>query len=136
MIAEPSRPLRVFIVDEEYLFASCVAQFLKLEGLAAYCFDDPLEALFAARSAPPDLLISDVALELPTGIHLATRIREDFPACRVLLFSKDVKTNNLLASAASAGNETMVVPAPVDLPAFMERIHGLIHSALPPGRVA
>ena len=136
MTLKPSRQLRVFIVDEELLFASCLTLFLLEEGLDASSFADPLEALFAARSAPPDILISDVALKPLTGIHLATRIREDFPACRVLLFSKEVETNSLLARAASAGNEISLVPAPVHFLDLMERIQSLIHEVLPPADAA
>jgi len=118
---------------EAYLFASCLAEILQRKGHVAYSFADPLEALFAAHSEPPDILISDVALELPSGIHLAARMREDFPACHTLLFSKDIRANSLLsANASTAGDEIMLVPAPVDLFAFMEHIQDLIQSVLPP----
>lgn len=130
MLSKSPWRLRVFIVDEEHLFASCLTLFLREEGHDARSFADPLEALFAARCAPPDILVSDVALKLVAGIHLATRIREDFPACHVLLFSKGVETNSLLASASLAGNE--IVPAPVHLLALMKRIRSLIQDVHPP----
>src|SRR4051794_19626462 len=133
MICKPPRQLRVFIVDEAHLFASCLAEILRRKGHLAHSFADPLEALFAARSEPPDILISDVALEMPTGIHLAARMREDFPACQALLFSKDVRANSLLsANAPTAGDEIILVSAPVDFFAFMEHIENLIQSALSP----
>jgi DNA-binding response OmpR family regulator len=67
MISKPGQ-LRVFIGDEEFLFASCMALFLCEERVTARAFADPLEALFVARSAPPDILISDVALNLLAGL--------------------------------------------------------------------
>ena len=63
---------------------------------------------------------------------MATRIREDFPACHVLLFSKDVGTNGLLASSSAAGDEISLVPAPIHLLALMERIQSLIRDIHPP----
>lgn len=131
MISKPPWRLRVFVVDEELLFASCLTLFLREDGHDARSFADPLEALLAAHVAPPAILVSDVALKLIAGIHLATWIREDFPACHVLLFSKDVETNSLLASASPAGNEISLVPAPVHLLALMERIRSLIQDVHP-----
>lgn len=109
---------------------------LREEGSTRARSRNPLEALCAASFAPPDILVSDVALKLIAGIHLATRIREDFPACHVLLFSKGVETNSLLARDSSAGNEISLVPAPVHLLALMERIQSLIQDVHSPADAA
>ncbi len=102
MVSEAPRQLRVFIVDEEYMLASTLAQFLLLEGLDARPFAAPLEALEAAHTSPPDLLIADVALRPLSGIELAKSMRENCPGCKVLLFSSFVHTNSLLEVAAAS----------------------------------
>jgi CheY-like chemotaxis protein len=53
---------RVFIVDDEPVIASSLAAILQMNGFSARFFTCPLEALAAARSESPDLVISDVAM--------------------------------------------------------------------------
>jgi len=48
---------RVFVVDDEPVIASTLAAILKLHGYSATAFTFPLEALVAARSKAPDLVI-------------------------------------------------------------------------------
>lgn len=62
MVSELPRQRLVFIVDEEYMLASTLAQFLRLEGFDVRSLAAPVEALGAAHLSPPDLLIADVDL--------------------------------------------------------------------------
>src|SRR3984885_2350010 len=52
----------IFVVDDEPVIASSLAAILQMNGFSARFFTCPLEALTAARSIAPDLLISDVAM--------------------------------------------------------------------------
>ena len=70
---------RVFVVDDEHVIASTLAAILKLHGYSAAFFTSPLEALAAARSKAPDLLISDVAMPGISGIDLAIQMKISVP---------------------------------------------------------
>jgi CheY-like chemotaxis protein len=97
---------RVFIVDDEHVIASTLAAILKRHGYSATFFTSPLEALAAARSKAPDLLISDV--EMPnsiTGIDLAIQMRAQYPTCKILLFSVQPATFDLLEDARVKGHD-------------------------------
>jgi CheY-like chemotaxis protein len=59
---------RVFVVDDERVIASTLTAILTVNGYDARCFVNPLEALEAARTAGPDLLISDVDAETATAL--------------------------------------------------------------------
>jgi CheY-like chemotaxis protein len=48
---------RIFVVDDEPVVASTLAAILQMNGFSAKFFTCPLEALTAARSKAPDLLI-------------------------------------------------------------------------------
>ena len=61
---------RVFVVDDEPVIASTLAAILRMNGFSARFFTCPLEALAAARSESPDLVISDVAMPGISGIDL------------------------------------------------------------------
>jgi DNA-binding NarL/FixJ family response regulator len=132
MVSERPRQLLAFIVDEEHILASTLAQFLRQEGLDARSFACPIGALDAASTSPPDLLISDVALKPLSGVELAHAVRERCPACKVLLFSSHAEANSLLETSIAARDDFALLPGPVGLLNLMERIRSLILDAPPP----
>jgi CheY-like chemotaxis protein len=60
-MSEPSK-LLVFVVDDEKIIASTVAAILEASGFTARAFVDPLEALRAAGSRCPDIMLTDVIM--------------------------------------------------------------------------
>jgi PleD family two-component response regulator len=66
---------RSFVADDEPLIASTLATILQKNGFPAEFFTSPLEALTAARSKAPDLLVSDVTSPGISGIDCATQMR-------------------------------------------------------------
>jgi len=127
MILKQSAKLRVFVVDEEHIFASTLAQFLRQEGLDVQAFAGPLEALYAADSEPPDILVSDVALSPLSGHQLAAKTLVHNPHCKVLLFSSFPATDALLQNISSPAQDFILLPSPVYLVNLMEAIQVLIH---------
>ena len=127
MISKQSAKLRVFVVDEEHIFASTLAQFLRQEGLDVQAFAGPLEALYAAGSEPPDILVSDVALSPISGYELAAQTRVHNPHCKVLLFSSFPATDTLLDNISAPPQDFTLLPSPVYLVNLMEAIQVLIH---------
>jgi DNA-binding NtrC family response regulator len=87
MTQQPRKKCRIFVVHDEPVIASSLAQILSHEGFEAKPFTEPLEALEAASSHAPDILISDVGISLGSGIELAAGIQKYRPGCKVLLFS-------------------------------------------------
>jgi CheY-like chemotaxis protein len=106
------RPV-VLVVDDESAIADTLAKILTLSGYAAIPVYDGEEALDAALLMPPELIITDVMLPGMSGIELAITIRRIFPDCRVLLFSGQAATTDLLASAERSGHEFTLLSKPV-----------------------
>jgi DNA-binding NtrC family response regulator len=78
---------RVFVVADERFIASALAEILKRHGYSATAFTSSLEALAAARSSAPNLLISDFVTRGLSGTDLADEIKGQSPGCKILLFS-------------------------------------------------
>jgi DNA-binding NtrC family response regulator len=92
-----------YVVDDEPAIGTSLVAILALKGFHAKCFTSPLEALKAVRSEPRDILVSDVMMLGVCGIDLAILMTERFPKCRVLLFSGQATTSDLLKTAHNKG---------------------------------
>jgi CheY-like chemotaxis protein len=105
---------RVFVVDDEPVIAFTLATILQNNGFSTRFFTSPLEALAAARLKAPDLLISDVAMPGISGVELAIRMRAQYPTCKVLLFSGQAATRDLLENARAQGHhfDLLLKPLP------------------------
>jgi CheY-like chemotaxis protein len=116
---------RVFVVDDEHVIASTLAAILKLHGYSATFFTSPREALAAARSKAPDLLVSDVAMPDISGIDLAIQMKAQYPNCKILLFSGQASTQDLLEDARRQGYNFQLLPKPVHPSAIVSTIGAL-----------
>ena len=126
---QTSRKQRVFIVDDECLIASTLADILQLQGFDATPFTDPLEALKAAHAEGPNLLITDIAMPLLSGIELAIQVQDHCPNCRVLLFSGHTDRESLLAAARSNGHDFELVTKPAHPDDLLMRIQAIFEFA-------
>jgi DNA-binding NtrC family response regulator len=114
---------RIFVVDDEHVIASSLAKILTLHGYSARAFTSPLEALAAARSkGAPDLLISDVAMPGFSGIDLAMQMKTQFPKCKILLFSGQAATQDLLEDARTQGHDFQLLEKPVPPSTMLSRV--------------
>jgi DNA-binding NtrC family response regulator len=103
----------VFVVDDEPVIAQTLAIILNRAGFKATAFDAPEKALSAAETNPPTLLISDVVMPRMSGVDLAIRFRTFYPDCRVLLFSGQAKTADLLEHARQNGHDFDLLAKPI-----------------------
>ncbi|MGD0627901.1 MAG: response regulator [Terracidiphilus sp.] len=115
------RPV-VLVVDDESAIADTLAEILTLSGYAAMPVYDGEEALESALLMPPELLITDVMLPGMSGIELAIAIRRIFPDCKVLLFSGQAATVDLLTSARRTGYEFTLLNKPVHPTDLLRRV--------------
>jgi CheY-like chemotaxis protein len=86
----------------------------------------PLEALQAAHDKAPDLLISDVVMPVMSGIELAVQVRALCPDCKVLLFSGQAVTANLLDKARAEGHDFELLLKPVHPSDLLAKIRAVI----------
>jgi DNA-binding NtrC family response regulator len=117
---------QIFVVDDEPVIASTLAVILQKNGFAARSFTNAQEALSAARSKAPDLLISDVTMPGMSGIEFAIQMREQHPECRVLLFSGHPETPGLIEEARRRGHDFHLLLKPVPPAEFLLEIGKMV----------
>jgi DNA-binding response OmpR family regulator len=121
----PTPVNRVFIVDDESLIAFTLAAILGQKGFETFPYTDPFKALMEASVGPPDLLISDVAMPEMNGVDLAVHMKTAHPKTRVILFSGQASTADLLKSANADGHNFCLLTKPIhptDLLAVVGRL--------------
>lgn len=110
------------MVDDERIIADSLATILNNSGYQASAFYDAESALSAGELVNPDCLITDVVMPGMNGIDLAVEISDRFPACRVLLFSGQAATSDLLATVRGRGLDFDVLPKPVHPKELLARL--------------
>ena len=116
---------RIFVVDDEFIIASTLTMILQRNGFDAIFFTEPLAALEAARIKAPDLLITDVVMPGLSGIDLAIAFKGEHPQCKVLLFSGQAATADMLATAKLQGHEFEVLAKPVHPSDLLAKLRSL-----------
>jgi DNA-binding response OmpR family regulator len=115
------RPV-VLVVDDESTIADTLAEILNRSGYAATPAYDGEDALESALLTPPEILISDVVLPGMSGIELAITMTRVFPECKVLLFSGQASTADLLALASNQGHHFSLLNKPIHPKDLLARI--------------
>ncbi|MGA2538625.1 MAG: response regulator [Terracidiphilus sp.] len=113
---------RIFVVDDEQIIASSVALILRHFGFDSCSFTDPVEALQAAMSKAPDLLITDIVMPGFSGIELAIKLRKICPGCKVLLFSGQAVTHKMFESVQANPADFEVLAKPIHPSALLKHV--------------
>jgi DNA-binding NtrC family response regulator len=106
-------PVKVYVVDDEPIISSILTAILNGSGFQATAFTSAEEAIKAAECEGPSLLITDVVMPGMNGVDLAIHLKSICPKCKVLLFSGQAATNNLLDAASKAGHDFELLNKPI-----------------------
>jgi DNA-binding response OmpR family regulator len=108
-----SRRRRVIVVDDEQVIANTLAIILNNAGFEARGVFSGEKAVELLETFSPDVLIVDVIMPGITGIEVAIIVRDKLPGCKILLFSGQAATSDLLDEARSRGYEFEILVKPV-----------------------
>jgi len=120
--ARPKR--KILVVDDERVIADTLTIILNQAGFEAVAAYTGKGAVESARSSRPDLVISDVIMPDMNGIEAAIQIRGILPACKILLFSGQAATADLLERARAQGHEFEILAKPVHPQDLLAKLKG------------
>jgi DNA-binding response OmpR family regulator len=112
----------VLVVDDEPVIANTLAEILNRSGYRAVTAHNAEAALELALSWPPQVLITDVVLPGENGIDLAMSIRRIFPDCKMLLFSGQAHTRDILALPKYQGHDFDIIGKPIHPSVLLDRV--------------
>jgi len=115
---------KVLVADDERVIADSLAMILNQSGFEARAVYSGEAALELAPAFRPDMLISDVIMAGLNGIDAAIRVRELLPKIKILLFSGQAATADLLEKARHNGHEFEILAKPVHPQDLLTRLRG------------
>jgi CheY-like chemotaxis protein len=108
-----SQKRRVLVVDDEQLIAQSLRDILSRAGFEAVFALSGSEAIELAEQICPDIVISDVIMPDLDGVQTAVGIQRACPAARILLFSGQAATSDILEKARAEGHNFELLPKPI-----------------------
>jgi CheY-like chemotaxis protein len=104
---------KVIVADDEEKIATTLAIILNQAGFEARAVFSGEQVIELLDSFQPEMLIADVVMPAMTGIEVAIVVRSRLPDCKILLFSGQVATADLLEQAKTNGHEFEIVAKPI-----------------------
>lgn len=104
---------RILVIDDEAYIADSLAEILTGYGYEALPFYDGEGAIAATRETCPDLVLCDVLMPRLNGVETVLAIRELCSTVRILLFSGQASTIDILEKAQTQGHFFEVLPKPI-----------------------
>ncbi len=121
-MSDSSYKSRVLIVDDEHTIADTLAMVFKIKGHEAMAVYSAEKAVEAVEEFEPDVVLSDVIMGKMTGVDLAIYLSKARPDCKVILFSGQTDTANLLAEANRKGHAFRLLAKPIHPEKLLEDI--------------
>jgi CheY-like chemotaxis protein len=115
----------ILIADDEPIITETLAAILSDEGYEVASARDGSSAVQEAIRLRPDIVLLDVAMPRLNGVDAAKAIMASIPQARVLLFSGQAETADLLAEARKTGYEFEVLAKPVKPQALLRALRNI-----------
>ncbi len=115
---------RVLVADDEQVIANTLAIILNQAGFEAKAVYSGENAVESLDEFQPNMLISDVIMTGMTGIEAAIQVRAKLPNCKILLFSGQAATADLLEKARAQGHEFEILAKPVHPTDLLAKLRG------------
>ena len=121
-MSETDLPARILIVDDEKNIADTLAMVFKIKGHEAMAVYSAESAVETIETFEPDIVLSDVIMGKMTGVDLAIYLSRARPDCKVVLFSGQTATANLLAEASRKGHDFRLLAKPMHPERLLEEL--------------
>jgi CheY-like chemotaxis protein len=120
---QPPAP-RILVVDDEVLIADTIVQILNRNGFIAEAAYSGQQAIEAARHFRPELVLSDVLMPHIDGVEAAIQISQICPDARIVLFSGQAATLEILSRAKDRGYTFELLPKPIHPTQLIQHLRG------------
>jgi DNA-binding NarL/FixJ family response regulator len=122
--ARPDRGLRVLLVDDHTLFRSGLRNLLMDEGFDVVEARNGEQAVEAATTLAPDVVIMDLNMPGISGVEATRRIKQAAPATPVVVLTVSADEDDVVEAVLAGASGYLLKDA------SLEEIVGCIHAAM------
>jgi CheY-like chemotaxis protein len=115
--------VKIIVVDDEPIIVDTLVNILTGEGHDALGLSDGKSATKWAEMMRPDAIVTDVLMPGMNGIETAKAIMQLLPKCRIILFSGQAASTDLLAKARAEGYSFEVLAKPINPDVLLEKLN-------------
>jgi CheY-like chemotaxis protein len=115
--------MKILVVDDEPKIAHTLVDILRGEGHDAISVSNGKSALEWAVKVIPDVILSDVIMPGVNGIEAAKEILRCLPNCRIILFSGQASSSDILEQARAEGYSFGLLAKPVSPEVLLSAIN-------------
>lgn len=120
-------PIRkILIVEDETSIADTLAVILSTRGYQVQVGYSAEKGIEIVAEWQPDLAVVDVMLPQMNGIDFSVILKDNYPLCRILLFSGQPDAGALLQEALKKGHQFPILAKPVHPDLMLHTIEGLL----------
>src|SRR5258708_26889808 len=111
----------VLIVEDDFDTLHPLAELVRLKGYRVGTATEAKQGLTVARQHPPDLIITDIALPGPSGLHFIGQVRRDpqLKATPIIVISG---CGPMILVEAEAAGANCCLEKPIDMDLFSSAI--------------
>jgi CheY-like chemotaxis protein len=113
---------RILVVDDEVIIADTIVQILNRNGFIAEAAYSGEQAIEMAKRNCPELVLSDVLMPQVDGVEAAIQIRQLCPDTRIVLFSGQAATLEILSRARDRGYNFELLAKPIHPTQLIEHL--------------
>jgi CheY-like chemotaxis protein len=121
----------ILVVDDETSITMTCSAIFEAHGYRTVTANDGQAALQKALELRPDLVFSDVVMPRMNGVSLAIALTKQLPETRILLFSGNTATADILADARTQGYSFRILAKPVPIPEMLEAVRSTLAGETP-----
>ena len=107
-----AKKYKVLVVDDERAIADTLAAILNSTFDVHVAYSGQ-QAIDKAGLIEPDLVLTDVMMPDKNGLDVAAEISEEFPNCKILLFSGSARAADMLLQARQSGKNWEIISKPI-----------------------
>ena len=119
----------ILVVDDEQRIADTLTLILSSKGYNVQVAYDGASGLEIYRTMLPDLVIGDVVMPRMNGVEMAIAIRKEFPNSRILLFSGQAVSADMLDEARGRGYDFELLAKPIHPNELLQKVNELMGRA-------
>jgi CheY-like chemotaxis protein len=106
--------MKIIVVDDEPIIADTLVNILRGEGHDAFAVSNGESAISLTKLMRPDLLVTDVIMPGMDGVETAKKMVKLVPTCRIILFSGQAASTDLVSKAEAEGYFFEILAKPIN----------------------